>query len=134
MNPYEADPDNIPAGDSHAAVPFYGRYLPRPDDFHVDSHYINSKGPEALRYCESVLDLCGKSNRIYVAHEGGRDVFAVGSVIVKSSHLHKTKDEIDYSYADANEVKAIALAAAVLEEVRVPEIHFTGKVRHLQTR
>lgn len=130
MNPYEADPNNIPTGDSHADVPFYGRYLPRPDDFHVDSHYINSDGPGALRYCESVLDLCDKSNRIFLAHEGGRDVFAVGSVIVKSSHLHKTKDGIDYSYADANERKSIALAATVLDEVKVPEIYFTGKAGH----
>jgi hypothetical protein len=59
-------------------------------------------------------------------------MFALGSVIVESSHLHKTKDgqhtEIDYSYTDVNEVQAIAITKSVLKDVRVPEIYFTGKV------
>jgi hypothetical protein len=81
---------------------------------------------ESLQYWESVVSLCTKTNRIYPADEGGRDVFALGSVIVKSSHLHH--DEIDFSYADANEVQAIALAKTVLRNVRVPEIYFAGRV------
>jgi len=48
------------------------------------------------------------------ADEGGRDVFAPDSVIVKSTHLHKKRDgrytEIDYSYADANVMQAVAIA------------------------
>ena len=70
---------------------------------------------------------------MYPADEGGRDVFALGSVIVKSSHLHARREksqgaEIDYSYTDANESQAIALAKTVLKDVKVPENYFAGKV------
>lgn len=37
-----ADPDRIPATDLYADVPFYGQFLPRPDNFRVDVHHINS--------------------------------------------------------------------------------------------
>ncbi|KAI1498124.1 kinase-like domain-containing protein [Biscogniauxia marginata] len=131
MNPYVANPDNIPASDTYADVPFYGRYFPRPDDFHVDPQHANS-----LQFWETVVDLCDESVRIYPADEGGRDVFALGSVIVKSSHLHKTKDgrrhEIDYSYADANEVQAVAIAESVLKDIRVPKIYLAGKINDCQ--
>ncbi|KNG86574.1 hypothetical protein ANOM_003849 [Aspergillus nomiae NRRL 13137] len=87
--------------------------------------------PEAMQYWESVLSLCEGSTQIYPADEGGRDVFALGNVIVKSSHLHGTQ-EIDYSFADANEVKAIPVARKVLRDIRVPEIYFAGKIRGRQ--
>ena len=132
MNPYVSNPDDIPASDIYADVPFYGRYFPRPDDFRVDLQHVNSQSADSLQYWASVIDLCNESVRIYPANEGGRDVFALGSVIIKSSHLHKTRDvrhtEIDYSYADANEVQAIAIAKSVPKDVRVPEIYFAGKV------
>lgn len=131
-NPYEADPEKIPTTDLYADVPFYGRYYPKPDDFHVDYQHINSSTPESLRYWTSVISLCTEENRIYPADAGGRDVFALGSIIVKSSHLHARRDvqfpEIDFSYADANEARAIALAKTVLGEVKCPEILFAGKV------
>lgn len=79
-----------------------------------------------------MVTICDESARIYPADEGGRDVFALGSVIIKSSHLHKTRDdqqtEIDYSYADANEAQAVAIAKNVLKDGRVPEIYYAGKV------
>jgi hypothetical protein len=132
MNPYVSNRDNIPASDNYAKVPLYGRYLPRPDDFHVDLQHVNSQSADSLQYWASVVDLCNESVRIYPADDSGRDVFALGSVIIKSSHLHKTRDgrhtEIDYSYADANEVQAVAIAKSVLKDVRVPEIYFAGKV------
>jgi hypothetical protein len=65
--------------------------------------------------------------RIYPADEGGRYVFALGNAIVKSSHLHDTR-EIDYSFTDANEARAITMAKDVLGDIRVPEIYFAGKV------
>ncbi|KAI0403561.1 kinase-like domain-containing protein [Xylaria palmicola] len=137
MNPYESNPDNIPATDRYADVPFYGRYFPRHDDFRVDPQHVNSQSPASLQYWASVVDLCNESARIYPADEGGRDVFALGSVIVKSSHLHGPKNggqpaEIDYSYADANEVQAVAIAKSALEDVRVPEIFFSGKINGRQ--
>ncbi len=128
MDPYATDAGRIPSTDLYADIPLYGRYCPRPDDFRVDSRHINSRSADSLEYWASVLELCNESNRIYPAPDGGRDVFALGSVIVKSSHLHKTNAEIDYSYADANEVQAIALATSVLDDIKVPAIYFTGKV------
>lgn len=85
--------------------------------------------------------LCDEWNRIYPARDGGRDVFALDSIIVKSSHLHGEDEsdfkkdsesqpvEKDYSYADANEVQAIRLARSVLTDVKTPDIYFAGKVR-----
>lgn len=87
MNPYETDPKKIPATDMYADVPFYGRYCPKPDDFRVVSQHINSQSTVSLGYWASVIELCTEENQIYPADEGGRDVFALGTVIVKSSHL-----------------------------------------------
>ena len=128
MDPYETDPVRIPSTDLYADVPLYGRYSPNPDDFRVDPQQTNSQP-----YWTSVIECCNESTRIYPADEGGRDVFALGSVIVKSSHLHDTQ-EIDYSYADSNEVRAIAIAKDLFKDaIRVPEIYFAGKVCGLPT-
>ncbi|KAI1777801.1 hypothetical protein F4818DRAFT_439124 [Hypoxylon cercidicola] len=108
MNPYESDPNKIPANDLYWDVPCYGRYLPRPDDFRVDRQYINSQSEDALKYWASVLDRCDENVRIYP------QMTMVGTV--------------DFTYADANEVQAIALAREVLGNVRVPEIYFKGKI------
>ncbi|KAM5484223.1 hypothetical protein MaudMau93_005940 [Microsporum audouinii] len=132
MNPYEANPDKIPESDRFADVPLYGRYYPRPDDFKPDQRHCNSTTPESLEYWEGVLKLCDTSVRIYENTDGGRDVFALGSVIVKSSHL---KTELkgrracrDYSLADANEVKATALVRGIVKDIAIPEIYFAGKI------
>ncbi|KAK0735535.1 kinase-like domain-containing protein [Apiosordaria backusii] len=136
MDPYATAADTIPTTDLYADIPFYGRYRPDPKDFRVDISHANSRTPESLKYWESVLELCNDAVRIYPADEGGRDVFALGSVIIKSSHLHELKDgqiaEIDYSYADANEVEAIAIAKGVLDGVAIPEIYFAGKINGRQ--
>ncbi|KAK4191089.1 kinase-like domain protein [Podospora australis] len=132
INPYVSNPDDIPATDPYADVPLYGRYFPRQDDFCVDGQHVNSRSAASLRYWKSVLEFCTESVRIYPADEGGRDVFALGSVIVKSSHLHSSGIEIDYSYADANEAQAIAIAKSILKDVRVAEILFSGKINGRQ--
>lgn len=78
-----------------------------------------------------VVSLCTRDVLIYPADEGGRDVPALGTVIVKSSHLHERKGEsteIDYSNASANEIQAIALAKTILKDVKVPYIYFAGKI------
>lgn len=135
MDPYEADPDRIPSDDRYADIPQFGRYSPRPDDFRPDFTYFNSTSDSSLRYWSSVLGLCIESNRIYEGLEGARDVFALGSVIVKSSHLHRElqgrRAGRDFSYNDANEVQATALARTVLKNVKIPNIYFAGKVRYL---
>ncbi|KAI9783098.1 MAG: hypothetical protein M1839_004267 [Geoglossum umbratile] len=108
MNPYVSNPDDIPASDLYADLPFYDRYFPRSDDFHVDLQHVNSQSADSLQYWASVIDLCNESVRIYPADEGGRDVFALGSVI------------------------AIAIAKSVLKDIRVPEIYFAGKINDRQ--
>lgn len=132
MDPYEANPDKILPDDRYADVPFYGRYYPRPVDFRPNPKYLGSGSDASLKYWESVLVLCSESTRIYEDTEGGRDVFALGSVIVKSSHLHVgvqgRRLTRDYSYADENEVKATELARGLLGDVMVPAIYFAGKV------
>ncbi|KAJ6008673.1 hypothetical protein N7522_003689 [Penicillium canescens] len=139
MNPYVTNPDDIPPFDLYADLPLYGRYHPQPYDFHINCQHISSQSIESLNYWASVVDLCNESVRIYPAEEGARDVFALGSIIIKSSHLHTQGSakytKTDYSYADANEVRAIAIAKNVLNgvKVRVPEIYFAGKIngRHV---
>lgn len=134
MNPYVTDPDHIPPTDLYADVPLYGRYSPKPGDFRVNLQHVNSQSPDSIQYWSSVVvDLCNESVRIYPADEGGRDVFALGNAIVKSSHLHCSR-EIDYSYADANEVRAISIAKGILKDIRVPEIYFAGKVFTLSVK
>ncbi|KAJ5198197.1 kinase-like domain-containing protein [Penicillium cinerascens] len=136
-DPYEEDPEKIPTTDMYADVPFYGRYYPKPDDFRVEIQHVNSQTTESQRYWASIVRLCTEEIRIYPADEGGRDVFALGSVIVKSSHLHGRDGaqytEIDFSYADSNEIRAISLAKTVLKDVNVPKIYFAGKVLTLVT-
>ncbi|KAJ8118486.1 hypothetical protein ONZ43_g3980 [Nemania bipapillata] len=132
MNPYESDPDKIPEDDLYADVPLYGRYLPRRTDFIPDAKHINNTTPESLDYWSTVLAQCTELNRIYESDEGGRDVFALGSVIIKSSHLKVTlegrRSYRDYSYADANEVEAIRLAKNVLDDIKVPRVYFASKI------
>lgn len=130
-NPCETDPEKIPSTDLYADAPCYGRYCPSPDDFRVALQHVQSETADSLSYWASVLDLCTEENRICPGLEGGRDVFALGSVIVKSSHLQVSEGdytEKDFSCADANEIEAVKLARTVLKEVRVPEIYFAGKV------
>ena len=137
MNPYEADIDRVPTSDRFIKSPFYGRYLPKSDDFITDPEHVNSTSPESLQYWASVLDQCDESNRLFERYEGNRDVFALGSVIVKSSHLLEGPDGRecrDYTLVDTNEVQAIALARTVLEDIKVPMIHFAGQVRRQSRR
>jgi hypothetical protein len=127
MNPYATEPEHIPSTDLYADIPLYGRYRPKPRDFHVNPEHVGSQSAESMQYWASVVGFCDESIRVYPADNGGRDVFALGNIIVKSSHLHDTQ-ETDYSFADANEARAIDIAKNVLKDIRVPEIYFAGKV------
>ncbi|KAJ5153983.1 uncharacterized protein N7500_009422 [Penicillium coprophilum] len=74
-----------------------------------------------MYYWVLVLTLYNQSIIIYPAEDSGRDVFALGSII-------GTKyTEIDYSYANTNEIEVINIAKIVLKDVRVPKIYFIGK-------
>lgn len=79
-----------------------------------------------------MIEQCTPNIRIYENNDGGRDVFALGTVIVKSSHLKPQlegrRSSRDYSLADRNEVGATKLARRALTGVKVPDIYFAGKV------
>lgn len=116
-------------------MPYYGRKFPRQDDFMPDPEHVNPTSATSLKYWASVLERCDESIRIYENQDGGRDVFALESVIVKSSHL---KDRLegrrahrDYSFADANGVRATALVRKAGADIRVPDIYFASKVRSI---
>ncbi|KAK2733103.1 hypothetical protein FQN57_002314 [Myotisia sp. PD_48] len=132
MNPYDANPENIPESDLYSDIPSYGRYYPQADDFVPDPKHIRSTTPESLVYWQSVLELCDTKAQIYDNPDGGRDVFALGSIIVKSSHLKPIlsgrRSTRDYSLADANEIKATELARSILPDLIIPEIYFSGKI------
>ncbi|KAI1798874.1 hypothetical protein F4811DRAFT_546904 [Daldinia bambusicola] len=132
MNPYEADHSKIPSTDRYADVPLYGRYSPLPTDFKPNAKHINGTTQESLNYWSTVLAQCTEHNRIYENGEGGRDVFALGSVIIKSIHLKANLEgrgaHRDYSYADANEVEAIRLARNVMDNIKVLKVYFASKV------
>ncbi|KAJ5158683.1 uncharacterized protein N7500_008334 [Penicillium coprophilum] len=128
MNPYIADPDHIPPADLYADLPLHGRYSAKPDDFCIDVKDINCQYPHSVQYWASVHDLCNKSLGVYPADEGGRDVSALGNIIVKPGYLH-TQDGAEYSeiifyYADANDVQAMALAKNVLTHVKPIRLTF----------
>ncbi|KAF3282086.1 hypothetical protein TWF970_002027 [Orbilia oligospora] len=136
MNPYEADPANVPADDPYADVPLYGRYLPRQNDFRPKTDHIRSSTPESLRYWESVLKHLDSSTLLYEdPDDDARDVFAFGSTIVKSSHLKSTLPMRQYSLSDENELAATKVVRGALNrmEIEVPEIIFAGKVNGRDT-
>ncbi|KAI5805985.1 kinase-like domain-containing protein [Geopyxis carbonaria] len=131
MNPYEADPSKIPPTDLYADVPHYGRYLPHESDFHPDPAHINKHTPEAIAYWKSVLTKCDKSTCLYDGEVGGRSVFAIGGVIVKTAHTQAQPEARDYSYTDKNEEAAIQkFRSSSLDQsgVQVPRIYFCGKI------
>lgn len=129
-NPYEADPAKLPASDRYVNKPHYGRYLPHPDDFKPAAEHINSTTPESISYWSNVLSQCNESHWIYENIRTGRDVFAYGSLIIKSSHLKK-RGGPDCALVDANEVAATNLVKANCSKIRVPRIYFADKVYHL---
>jgi hypothetical protein len=62
--------------------------------------------------------------------EGGRDVFAVGNDIIKSSHLSSKPYLRDYSRTDINERAAVELVEYCLSNlaIQVHFFHFMRKV------
>jgi len=130
MDPYEADPKKISPSDPYADIPFYGRYKPCSGEFVPNPPPGHSASDAVIRYWEGIiLDQCTLANRMY-GFEGWRDIFALGNVIIKSSHLSATPPVRDFAMSDANEPVAIGLAAGCLRElgIQVPTIHFQGKV------
>ncbi|KAI0837246.1 kinase-like domain-containing protein [Hypoxylon sp. FL0890] len=130
MNPYEADPAKIPDTDRYSDSLLYGRYKPCASDFVPNPPPGPSTSDDVIRYWERViLDKCTQANRMYEM-DGYRDTFAVGSIIVKSGHLHSKPLNRVNALGDANEVAAIALAGDFCRKlgIQVPTILFQGKI------
>ncbi|KAM0519560.1 hypothetical protein ACHAPE_003737 [Trichoderma viride] len=125
MDPYE-----IPPTDLYYDLPLYGRYNPSPQDFKTLEKYCNSSTQEGLQYWTGVVDKCDATCYVYENPFGGRDVFALGSIIVKSCHLGTQDDgpesSRDYSITDKNEVAAIQLVPSIIPG---PRIYFSGKLK-----
>lgn len=117
---------HIPITDMYADMSFYGITPITP----INPRYANLQSPDAMQFWNSVLRLCSESVRIWPADEGGCDVFALGSIIVKSSHLHYSL-KIDYTYADVNDIHIIATVKWTLKDIRLPDIYFAGKILNL---
>jgi hypothetical protein len=129
MNPYETDPKKIPPKDIYIREPHFGRYATDPSDYKPKKKLILSCSDAAIAYWKSILELCSQWTRIVENLGEGRDVFAIGTMIIKSGHLNPRHSR-DFTSADANEMAGAALAQTVLSElgVRVPEYYFRGKV------
>ena len=82
MNFYETESST----DKYASDLLYGRYLPQNADFRPDPQFIGSTSPPALKYCTP-------ETMVAPGIDGLRDVFAIGSIIVKSGHLQDPPSE-----------------------------------------
>ncbi|PGH18093.1 hypothetical protein AJ79_00721 [Helicocarpus griseus UAMH5409] len=129
ISPYETDAQKIPQSDRYLAWhPHYGRYRPSDDDFKPNSVHCHSNDDESLRYWETVLTKCDEKTRLNTPTAGKRDIFAWGSVIVKSDHS-STEPTGDYSSLDENEACAITLAVKALPNIRLPEVYLRRKIK-----
>ena len=97
MDPYEAKPRQILSSDLYSDLPLYGRYHPVPQDFQPLEQHWNPHSLESLQYWADVLRKCDSTCYVYQKPFGGGDVFALGSVIIKSAYLrsedHATESE-----------------------------------------
>ncbi|KAI9827202.1 MAG: hypothetical protein M1832_005339 [Thelocarpon impressellum] len=129
MDPYQTELSKLPGSDMYADVPLYGRYKTQQGDF------VPAPRPAAdVSYWDGVLELCTPETRIYGDSGGalGRDVFAVGGIIVHSGHLQseaERREGRDYSYGDANDVAAAKLVSERIPDILVPIYYFQGKLR-----
>ncbi|KAI1136792.1 hypothetical protein F5Y05DRAFT_104355 [Hypoxylon sp. FL0543] len=129
MNPYETDHSKIPREDPYVGST-YGRYKPSPGDFVPDPPSGPSRDQDVIRYWERVIrEKCTEANRMYSV-EGWRDVFGLGTVIVKSSHLSAKPLDEDFATRDANHREATLTVGYFLarSNYQVPNVLFQGKI------
>ncbi|EGD97153.1 hypothetical protein TESG_04567 [Trichophyton tonsurans CBS 112818] len=104
----ESAPSNAMEDNNSAAAPITAQ-SPGPstvESFCPDARHILSTSPESIKYWEAILDLCNTSTRITKPSIGGRDVFVIGNITVKSGHLDPGGGS-GYHLLDANEVAAV---------------------------
>lgn len=134
MNPYEADPNSLPADDPYLARSVhYGRYAPRQDDFRPRDDRWCQSDPESISYWEDIVKkFCVPENSLNSVPET-REAFAVGSVIIRVDRDNDNEDVVSsdiYAHLNANESLAARKAEDALRtsEVAVPVIYFCGNV------
>ncbi|KAJ5326902.1 uncharacterized protein N7506_010004 [Penicillium brevicompactum] len=131
IDPYEADPDKIPADDPFVSRSSqYGRYAPRADDFTPRFMNWYHADPAINGYWEKVAtEYCTPQHSINV--DGPREVFVAGSIIIRVDRgLAEGTAFAKYSFANANELLASQKAEDSLRDigVTVPVIYFCGTI------
>ena len=125
MNPYETDVRKVPESDVYADLPLYGRYSPHPTDFTPDPN----RSQDDVEYWKSVIGKCSEKNRV-LSIPGRRETFAIGSVIVQSSHLQYPRHypTVNYRMRDQNEVAALSIMRENFPKIPVPHVYYQGEV------
>ncbi|GBF63660.1 Set1 complex component [Trichophyton mentagrophytes] len=126
----ESAPSNAMEDNNSAATPITAQ-SPGPstaESFCPDARHILSTSPESIEYWEAILDRCNTSTRITKPSIGGRDVFVIGNITVKSDHLDPGGGS-GYHLLDANEVAAVKLVKDAIPGIQVPQTYFNSKIR-----
>ena len=125
MDPYETDISKVPSTDQFVDLPLYGRYKATPEEFKVNEE----RGQEDIEYWESVLAKCSEDNKILNV-PGKQDIFAVGNVIVRSSHIQDPKYHPidDRRVRDLNEIDALEIVKQHFPKIPIPKVYFHGTV------
>ncbi|KAJ5234995.1 uncharacterized protein N7469_004163 [Penicillium citrinum] len=129
--PYETNPARIPRDDPFLAQsPQYGRYAPHASDFTPRYQTWHQSDPDINTYWREIAQKYS-TPEYSLNLSGPRDVFAVGSVIIRVDHeaAHDGAAEW-YSCANANELSASRKMEEPLREVgvTVPVVHFCGTI------
>ncbi|CAG7981682.1 unnamed protein product [Penicillium salamii] len=129
-DPYETDPNMIPADDPFISRPQYGRYTPRADDFTPRFMHWYHADPAVNSYWEKVAEqYCTPEYSLNI--DGPREAFAAGSVIIRvDRELAEGAAFAKYSFANANELLAAQKADDPLRQigVTVPVVYFCGTI------
>lgn len=107
-------------------------YCPQDNDFTPNPVYIRSTDSTSLEYWESVLDQCVPETRLNAPKPGKRDIYGVGSLVIKYGH-NSLGSTGDYSFLDENEETAVGLAAEALPELQLPKYYLRTRIRGQDT-
>lgn len=131
VDPYETDPNKIPADDSFVSrSPYYGRYAPCADDFTPRFMHWHQDDPAINTYWQKVVEqYCTPQYSLNT--DGSREAFVAGGIIIRVDRdvAEGTMAE-KYLFANANELAAAQKAEDSLRDigVTVPVIYFCGTI------
>jgi hypothetical protein len=97
-----------------------------PRGSHPNPPAVSFADLEVIKFQSPFIYPCYRMHDI----EGGRDVFALGNGIIKSSHLSNKPSLRDYSRSDISERAAVELVEYCLINlaIHVHSFHFMGKI------